>query len=239
MRAGVRDLFREVEMPLLPVLAGMELAGVTIDRDQLAAMSVEFARTLADLEDADLRARRPPVQHRVTQAAGADPLSRAGPAGNEAHADRLLDGCIGPGGAAAQHEAVGLILEHRQVSKLKGTYVDALPGLVGRDGRLHTTYQQAVAATGRLSSIDPNLQNIPIRSPLGRRIRRAFVAPPAGCCSPPITPSRSCASWLHVSGDAGLKADFAAHSDIHLAAAARVLGVEADDVRPTTAAWPR
>jgi DNA polymerase-1 len=71
---------------------------------------------------------------------------------------------------------VGLILEHRQIAKMKSTYVDALPVLVGADGRLHTTYQQAVAATGRLSSIDPNLQYIPIRTALGRRIRRVFVA---------------------------------------------------------------
>ena len=76
-----------------------------------------------------------------------------------------------------KHEVIDLILEHRQVAKLKSTYVDALPTLVDHEGRLHTTYQQAIAATGRLSSTDPNLQNIPIRTALGRRIRRAFVAP--------------------------------------------------------------
>jgi DNA polymerase-1 len=132
----------------------------------------------------------------------------------------------------AQHEVVGLILEHRQVSKLKGTYVDALPVLVGQDGRLHTTYQQAVAATGRLSSIDPNLQNIPIRSPLGRRIRRAFVAPRGRLLLAADYSQQELRILAHVSGDAGLKTDFASHSDIHLAAAARVLGLAPDQVGP-------
>jgi DNA polymerase-1 len=127
---------------------------------------------------------------------------------------------------------VGLILEHRQVSKLKGTYVDALPGLVGHDGRLHTTYQQAVAATGRLSSIDPNLQNIPIRTPLGRRIRRAFVAPPGRLLLAADYSQQELRILAHVSGDSGLKEDFASHSDIHLAAAARVLGLAPDQVGP-------
>ncbi|TMB55697.1 MAG: hypothetical protein E6J47_06420 [Chloroflexi bacterium] len=131
-----------------------------------------------------------------------------------------------------KHPAVGLILEHRQISKLKGTYVDALPSLVGADGRLHTTYQQAVAATGRLSSIDPNLQNIPIRSALGRRIRRAFVAAPGQLLLGADYSQQELRILAHVSGDPGLKADFAAHSDIHLAAAARVLGVAAEDVTP-------
>ena len=131
-----------------------------------------------------------------------------------------------------RHEVVGLILEHRQVAKLKSTYVDALPNLVDADGRVHTTYQQAVAATGRLSSTDPNLQNIPIRTALGRRIRRAFVAPPGRLLFGADYSQQELRILAHVSGDAGLKADFAAHSDIHLAAAARVLGLSPDQVGP-------
>jgi DNA polymerase-1 len=127
---------------------------------------------------------------------------------------------------------VSLILEHRQISKMKSTYVDALPSLVGDDARLHTTYQQAVAATGRLSSTDPNLQNIPIRTPLGRRIRRAFVAPPGRLLLAADYSQQELRILAHVSGDAGLKADFAAHSDIHLAAAARVLGLAPEQVGP-------
>ena len=174
---GMTNLFHEVEMPLLPVLARMELAGVTIDRDTLAAMSVEFGATLADLESRIYELVGHPfnigspkqLEQILFHELGltGTKRTRTGYSTDASVLEELRD----------KHEAVGLILEHRQISKMKGTYVDALPSLVGADGRLHTTYQQAVAATGRLSSIDPNLQNIPIRSALGRRIRRAFVAP--------------------------------------------------------------
>jgi DNA polymerase I len=229
---GLMDLYREVEMPLLPVLARMELAGVTIDRDQLAAMSVEFGATLADLEKRiyelvghDFNIGSPKQLEQILfheLGLTGTKRTRTGYSTDASVLEELRD----------KHEAVGLILEHRQISKLKGTYVDALPGLVGEDGRLHTTYQQAVAATGRLSSVDPNLQNIPIRSALGRRIRRAFVAPPGKLLLGADYSQQELRILAHVSGDAGLKADFAAHSDIHLAAAARVLGVAADDVTP-------
>jgi DNA polymerase-1 len=131
-----------------------------------------------------------------------------------------------------KHEVVGLILEHRQVAKLKSTYVDALPTLVDSEDRLHTTYQQAVAATGRLSSTDPNLQNIPIRTSLGRRIRRAFVAPEGRLLLGADYSQQELRILAHVSGDAGLRADFASHSDIHLAAASRVLGLAPEQVGP-------
>jgi DNA polymerase-1 len=128
------------------------------------------------------------------------------------------------------HEVVGLILEHRQLAKLKSTYADALPGLVDTDGRLHTTYSQAVAATGRLSSTDPNLQNIPIRTALGRRIRRVFVAPPGRLLLAADYSQVELRILAHVSGDAGLKAAFAAGEDIHRSTAARVLGIAPEDV---------
>ena len=131
-----------------------------------------------------------------------------------------------------QHEVIELILEHRQVSKMKSTYVDALPTLVDPEGRLHTTYQQAVAATGRLSSTDPNLQNIPIRTTLGRRIRRAFVAPEGKLLLGADYSQQELRILAHVSADPGLRADFDAHADIHLAAAARVLGLSPDQVGP-------
>jgi DNA polymerase-1 len=229
---GLMDLFREVEMPLLPVLARMELAGVSIDGDTLAAMSVEFGATLADLEARIYELVGHPfnigspkqLEQILFHELGLQGTkrTRTGYSTDASVLEELRD----------KHEAVGLILEHRQISKMKGTYVDALPGLVGGDGRLHTTYQQAVAATGRLSSIDPNLQNIPIRSALGRRIRRAFVAPPGKLLLGADYSQQELRILAHVSGDPGLKADFAAHSDIHLAAAARVLGVAADDVTP-------
>ena len=129
-----------------------------------------------------------------------------------------------------KHEVVALILEHRQVSKLKSTYVDALPVLVDESGRLHTTYAQSVAATGRLSSADPNLQNIPIRTALGRRIRRAFVAPPGKLLLAADYSQVELRILAHVSGDPGLKAAFAAHEDIHRSTAARVLKIPPDQV---------
>jgi DNA polymerase I len=230
--AGVAGLFRDVEMPLLPVLARMELAGVEIDRAALAEMSGEFAQQLAGLEDRiyelvghPFNIGSPKQLEQILFHELKLPATKRTRTGYSTDASVLEE-------LKSQHEAVALILEHRQVSKLKGTYVDALPGLVGRDGRLHTTYQQAVAATGRLSSIDPNLQNIPIRSPLGRRIRRAFVAPSGKLLLAADYSQQELRILAHVSGDAGLKADFAQHSDIHLAAAARVLGLAPDEVGP-------
>ncbi len=174
---GLMSLFREVEMPLVPVLARMELAGVALDLEALAAMREEFGATLAGLESRiyelvghpfNIGSPKQLEQILFTELGlPATKRTRTGFSTDASVLDELRE----------QHEVIGLILEHRQVSKLKSTYVDALPTLVGADARLHTNYQQAVAATGRLSSTDPNLQNIPIRTALGRRIRRAFVAP--------------------------------------------------------------
>jgi DNA polymerase I len=229
---GLLDLYREVEMPLLPVLARVELAGVVIDREALAGMSAEFGAQLAGLEARifELVGRpfnigSPKQLEQVLFHELSLPATKRTRTGFSTDASVLEE-------LREQHEVVGLILEHRQISKLKGTYVDALPTLVGPDGRLHTTYQQAVAATGRLSSVDPNLQNIPIRTALGRRIRRAFVAGPGKLLLGADYSQQELRILAHVSGDEGLKTDFAAHEDIHLAAAARVLGLPADRVGP-------
>ncbi|MGH2358125.1 MAG: DNA polymerase I, partial [Candidatus Limnocylindria bacterium] len=229
---GLSDLFREVEMPLLPVLARMELAGVAIDRDALDAMSAEFGAQLAGLEARiyglvghEFNIGSPRQLEQVLFSELGLPATKRTRTGFSTDASVLEE-------LREQHEVVGLILEHRQVAKLKSTYVDALPTLMGADGRVHTTYQQAVAATGRLSSADPNLQNIPIRTTLGRRIRRAFVAPSGRLLLGADYSQQELRILAHVSGDPGLKADFAAHSDIHLAAAARVLGLAPDQVGP-------
>ena len=230
--AGLMALFREVEMPLVPVLTRMELAGVAIDTAKLERMAIEFGQQLAGLESRifglvghDFNIGSPKQLEQVLfheLGLPATKRTRTGFSTDASVLEELRD----------KHEAVSLILEHRQISKLKGTYVDALPGLVGTDGRLHTTYQQAVAATGRLSSMDPNLQNIPIRSALGRQIRGAFVAPPGKLLLGADYSQQELRILAHVSGDAGLKADFAAHSDVHLAAAARVLGLAPEAVGP-------
>jgi len=229
---GLANLFAEVEMPLVPVLARMELAGVLLDREALAAMHEEFAAQLGGLESRifelvghEFNIGSPKQLEVVLFDELALPATKRTRTGRSTDASVLEE-------LREQHEVVSLILEHRQVSKLKSTYVDALPSLVDGEGRLHTTYQQAVAATGRLSSTDPNLQNIPIRTALGRRIRRAFVAPPDRLLLGADYSQQELRILAHVSGDAGLKADFASHSDIHLAAAARVLGLAPEQVGP-------
>ena len=176
--AGLTNLFFEVEMPLLPVLVGMELAGVQIDDAVLAAMATEFGGQLASLESRIYELVGHPfnigspkqLEQILFHELGlvGTKRTRTGYSTDASVLEELKD----------KHEAVALILEHRQVAKLKSTYVDALPLLLDAGGRVHTTYSQAIAATGRLSSADPNLQNIPVRTALGRRIRRAFVAPP-------------------------------------------------------------
>ena len=225
-------LFDEVEMPLLPVLARMEKAGVRIDLEALASMSAEFGATLADLETQiyglvghEFNIGSP----RQLETVLFDELEL--PSTKRTRTSRSTDASVLEE-LRERHEVVSMILEHRQVSKLKSTYVDALPTLVDGEARLHTTYQQAVAATGRLSSTDPNLQNIPIRTALGRRIRRAFVAPDGRLLLGADYSQQELRILAHVSQDPGLKADFAAHADIHLAAAARVLGLAPEAVGP-------
>ena len=229
---GLADLFGEVEMPLVPVLARMELAGVQLDLEALAAMREEFGATLAGLEARiyelvghEFNIGSPKQLEQILfheLELPATKRTRTGFSTDASVLEELRD----------KHEVIALILEHRQVAKLKSTYVDALPTLVDAEGRLHTTYQQAVAATGRLSSTDPNLQNIPIRTALGRRIRRAFVAPPGRLLFGADYSQQELRILAHVSADPGLRADFDAHSDIHLAAAARVLGLSPDQVGP-------
>ena len=230
--ASLHDLFDEVEMPLIPVLARMELAGITLDLEVLAAMREEFAAQLAGLESRifelvghDFNIGSPKQLETILFDELELPATKRTRTGRSTDASVLEE-------LKDRHEVVSLILEHRQVAKLKSTYVDALPTLVDDEGRLHTTYQQAVAATGRLSSTDPNLQNIPIRTALGRRIRGAFVAPPGRLLLGADYSQQELRILAHVSGDAGLRADFAAHSDIHLAAAARVLGLAPEQVGP-------
>ncbi len=229
---GLTNLFGEVEMPLVPVLARMELAGICLDLDALAAMRDEFGAQIAALESRiyglvghEFNIGSPKQLEQILFGELELPATKRTRTGYSTDASVLEE-------LRDKHDVIPLILEHRQVSKLKSTYVDALPTLVDAEGRLHTTYQQAVAATGRLSSTDPNLQNIPIRSALGRRIRRAFVAPEARLLLGADYSQQELRILAHVSADPGLRADFEAHSDIHLAAAARVLGLAPEQVGP-------
>jgi DNA polymerase-1 len=176
--AGLTRLFEQVELPLLPVLAKMEQLGVLVDTSKLAGLGASCESELARLEQEAHRIAKKPfnlssprqLETLLFDELGLKPLRRT-KTSRSTDADTLE-------ALAEEHELPRVILEHRQVSKLKGTYIDALPALVNpATGRIHTSWEQAVAATGRLSSTDPNLQNIPIRTELGRSIRSAFVAP--------------------------------------------------------------
>jgi DNA polymerase I len=228
---SVERLFAEVELPLVPILARMEASGIALDRDALAELDAEFTAEIKRLEREIFDA----VGHEFTIGSPKQlgdilfvelglPKGRRTKTGYSTDASVLEE-------LRGVHPAIEPILEWRVYTKLRSTYVEALPTLLGPDGRLHTTFHQAVAATGRLSSSDPNLQNIPIRTDLGRRIRRAFVAG-----SPDTTLVAADYSQIelrilaHVSSDVHLQDAFAREADIHRETAARVLHKPPEEV---------
>jgi DNA polymerase-1 len=228
---GVERLFAEIELPLIPILARMEAAGVALDREALATLEREFATEIERLEGEIYGA----VGHQFTIGSPKQlgeilfeelhlPKGRKTKTGYSTDATVLEE-------LRGVHPVIAPILDWRIYTKLRSTYVEALPNLIGPDGRLHTLFNQAVAATGRLSSSDPNLQNIPIRTPLGRRIRHAFVAG-----SPETTLVAADYSQIelrviaHVSGDPHLADAFAREADIHRETAARVLHLDPAEV---------
>ena len=231
--ASLDRLFAELELPLIPILARMEATGVAIDLPALGLLDVEFAGELARLE-AEIFVD---VGHEFTLGSPKQleqvlfyelnlPKGKRTKTGFSTDASVLEE-------LRAAHPAVGKLLDWRLYSKLRSTYIAALPELLADDGRLHTTFHQAVAATGRLSSSDPNLQNIPIRTPLGRRIRRAIVAGAPGVTLVAADYSQIELRILaHVSGDAHLREAFLAGADIHRDTAALVLHKEPADVTP-------
>ncbi|HEY3335408.1 MAG TPA: DNA polymerase I, partial [Candidatus Limnocylindrales bacterium] len=228
---GVERLFAEMELPLIPILARMEAAGVALDRDALRMLEVEFAAEITRLE----REIYDAVGHEFTigspKQLGEILFVEIGlPKGRKTKTGYSTDATVLEE-LRGVHSVIQPILDWRIFTKLRSTYVEALPNLIGPDGRLHTLFNQAVAATGRLSSSDPNLQNIPIRTPLGRRIRHAFVAG-----SPDTTLVAADYSQIelrilaHVSGDEHLRDAFERDADIHRETAARVLRKAPEDV---------
>ena len=232
--AGGEQLLRTVEIPVAAILARMERAGVRLDSGQLEALSAELQAQIAGLEEEMFRlVGRSFLPGSPQQLAVIlyDELglrsSRRTKTGRstDAHALEAL---------REEHPLVPLILEWRQVTKLKSTYVDQLPGLVDpEDGRVHTSFNQAVAATGRLSSSDPNLQNIPVRTELGRRIRAAFIPGEEGWELVSADYSQIELRLLaHLSRDPELLAAFARGDDVHADTAARVFRVPRPEVTP-------
>ncbi len=229
---GLAELYETIEQPLVPVLTRMEETGVLVDTRLLRAMSSEFAAKMALLEaEAHREAGHPfnigsPKQlQEVLYNELKLPVSQYTPTKQPStNEDALAE-------LADQHRLPKLILDYRSLSKLKSTYTDRLPEQVcARTGRIHTSYHQAVAATGRLSSSDPNLQNIPIRTEEGRRIRQAFI-PKAGCTLLAADYSQiELRIMAHLSEDQGLLKAFAEDQDVHQATAAEVFGTSLEEV---------
>jgi DNA polymerase I len=225
-------LYAECEQPLVPVLCTMEHCGVLVDRELLRAQSRAFARQLQDLV---LQAHReaghefniesPKQLQQILFERLQLPVRRKTPTGQPSTAEDVLEEL------AESYPLPRIVLEYRALAKLKSTYTDKLPEQANeRTGRIHTTYAQAVAATGRLSSVDPNLQNIPVRRGEGRRIRAAFIAPPGHLLLAADYSQIELRIMAHLSGDETLRDAFAADRDVHQATAAEVFGVALESV---------
>src|SRR5207249_706800 len=226
--AGLLRLYEEIDLPLVPVLARMESAGVRIDRDALSALSVRLQREIDAKateiyeccgEEFNINSPKQLGEVLFNKLNLPKPV-KYGKGRTISTAVDVLEGL------AADHRAPKLVLEYRRLSKLKSTYVDALPALLNSGtGRLHTTFDQTGTATGRLSSANPNLQNIPIRTELGREIRAAFTAAP-GCLLLAADYSQIDLRLLaHYSKDPLLVEAFRRGDDVHTLTASQVFGV--------------
>ncbi len=233
---ALQKVLDEIEAPLVPVLARMETAGVMVDRGVLATMSHDFGKTLASLEGEIHAAAGEPFNvgspsqlgRILFEKLGYPVLRKTAKTKSYATDSDVLEELAAQGTGPLPK----LVLSWRELSKLKGTYVDALPVHIAKDGRIHTRYDQAVAATGRLSSNDPNLQNIPIRTEAGRAIRKAFVAPPGRVLVAADYSQIELRLLAHLSGDQALVDVFRNGEDIHRATAAKIFGVHPDLVSP-------
>jgi DNA polymerase-1 len=226
------SVYTAIELPLVPVLQQMEYTGVMVDARLLRQQSQELAEKMAATEKAAHAAAGGPFNlgspkqlQEVLYERLKLPVLGKTPKGQPSTAEDVLEQL------AESYDLPRLILEYRGLTKLKSTYTDKLPADIDpRTQRIHTSYHQAVAATGRLSSSDPNLQNIPIRTAEGRRIRQAFVAPPGYKLLAADYSQIELRIMAHLSGDEGLLAAFAADQDVHRATAAEVFGLPLDSV---------
>ena len=226
-------LFEQVELPLIPVLMEMERAGVALDVAFLREMSASLARQLGDLEMRIYETVGHPFNINSTkQLAGvlfgelhlSSPKRTQTGFSTDASVMEELKGA---------HPVVDAMIEYRQLAKIKSTYVDALPALINpRTGRVHTSYNQTGAITGRLSSSNPNLQNIPIRTELGREVRQAFIAPPGSFLLEADYSQVELRILAHVAGDPALQEAFWRGEDIHASTAASIMGVGLPEVTP-------
>ncbi|HHJ3200865.1 TPA: DNA polymerase I [Vibrio parahaemolyticus] len=228
----LKSVYEEIEMPLVPVLSRIERTGVLIDDMKLSAQSVEIAARLEELEqkayeiaEQEFNMNSPKQLQAILFEKMGLPVVKKTPSGTPSTNEEVLQEL------ALDYPLPKLILEYRGLAKLKSTYTDKLPKMINPStGRVHTSYHQAVTATGRLSSTDPNLQNIPIRNEEGRRIRQAFVAT-AGYKILAVDYSQiELRIMAHLSGDQALLDAFRDGKDIHAATAAEIMGVSIDQV---------
>ena len=229
---ALERLYEQIEQPLVPVLMRMENRGVLIDREMLRTQSRQISTQLQELlalarKEAgfDFNVDSPKQLQQVLYEKLNLPVLRKTPTGQPSTAEDVLEEL------AASFALPRIVLDYRTLAKLKSTYTDKLPEQINaRTGRVHTSYHQAVAQTGRLSSSDPNLQNIPIRRAEGRRIRQAFIAPEGYVLLAGDYSQIELRIMAHLSGDEGLLSAFADDRDVHLATAAEVFGVTLEAV---------
>jgi DNA polymerase-1 len=229
---SLKAVYEDIEQPLVPVLLDMEETGVLVDRKMLQTQSTELAKKMAELEakahelaGGPFNLGSPKQLQQILFEKQELPVIRKTPKGQPSTAEDVLVEL------ANDYELPAVIIDYRSVSKLKSTYTDKLPLQINeRTGRIHTSYHQAVAATGRLSSTDPNLQNIPIRTEEGRRIRQAFVAPEGFTLLAADYSQIELRIMAHLSADKGLLTAFEKEQDVHRATAAEVFEMALDEV---------
>ena len=229
---ALNEVYQRLELPLVPVLSKIERNGALVSIDKLRAQSHEIAIRLAELESQACELAGQPFNLASPKQLGEIlfeklelPVIKKTPKGAPSTAEEVLVEL------ANDYELPAVLIEHRGLAKLKSTYTDKLPEMVDtRTGRVHTSYHQAVTATGRLSSSDPNLQNIPIRTKEGRRIRQAFIAPEGRKIVAADYSQIELRIMAHLSSDAGLLHAFANELDVHSATAAEVFDVSLDEV---------
>jgi len=227
------DVYERIEMPLFPVLASLEERGIRIDADLLRTMSKTMGDQLADLEKriyaeaaTEFNINSPAqLGHILFEKLNYPVIKKTKTTKSYSTSVEVLEELASHGFAVPQ-----LILQHRELHKLKGTYVDALPQLVAADGRVHTTFNQAVAATGRLSSSDPNLQNIPIRTQMGREIRKAFIADEGWVLLSADYSQVELRILAHMTEDESLIETFRRGEDIHRATASQMFNIPPEEL---------
>jgi DNA polymerase-1 len=231
-KASLKSVYEDIEQPLVPVLLAMEETGVLLDRDMLKKQSTALAGKMAELEKSahelaggPFNLGSPKQLQEILFGELGLPVVRKTPKGQPSTAEDVLQEL------ANDYDLPRVILDYRSVSKLKSTYTDKLPEQINSaTGRVHTSYHQAVAATGRLSSTDPNLQNIPIRTPEGRKIRQAFVSPDGQLLLAADYSQIELRIMAHLSGDEGLVGAFRDDLDVHAATAAEVFDLDVASV---------